>query len=579
MNVPLKRQATTSSGGVEVLFQGDFRELKHELDQRLWPAWLREPAPASGVAEQKPPDWVMVEVENGYLRVDRSRFSPEQEAYYQASQYMSREDWLNAAEAFRKVLDLNPDPILRQGVTIMMGIAYSRMGDLDRAARAFEETIRLNEHNDFAHLFLGSALMLAGRLEDAIGPLKRTLELNPRSAHVNFYLGHIYEDLGQWENAVASYNAEIENNREFTGTYEQLAKLYYRLAEERPAEKAQYYLKTIETYKKWVEVDPSNSAVRNLIGYLYSQVGNLADATDAFEKAVEANPDNLTALSNWGLAYLNAGRVGEARDVFKRLAAFGEEAVREQLSQTSPENLDEEVRLAMAETHQLLGAAILTLHQSQAQEGGEGTLDRSLLLEAEAAFKTALRYNPADVHSLYNLALVYWWLKLRAAAVVFFGRVLELNPEHEDAAKGLHAVREELEQWRRWLRESLRRFVTSSRDKPLQTEDLVDKLAEFRAKLYEGVDPAHQDEAFTPEDLLNAMMPVAEWLGEAGNPEIRFDFAARLFNRGWLSSGKAARLAGVDRVKFLTNLHTVGIAALDLDEEEMERQSRYVNTE
>src|SRR5215218_4917639 len=288
MKVPLKRQTPTSSGGVEVLFQGDFRELKHEVDRKLWPAWLTEPAPASGGAGQRTPDWVMVEVENGYLRVDRSRFTPEQEAYYQASQYISREDWPNAAEAFRKVLDLNPDPILRQGVTIMVGVAYFHAGDLDRAARAFEAAIRLNEHNDFAHLFLGSALMLAGRLKDAIGPFEKTLELNPRSAHVNFYLGHIYDELGQWEHAIASYNAEIENNRGFTGTYEQLAKLYYRLAEERPAERVQYYLKAIETYKKWAEVDPSNSAVRNLVGYLYSQLGNLAGATEAFEKAVEA---------------------------------------------------------------------------------------------------------------------------------------------------------------------------------------------------------------------------------------------------------------------------------------------------
>lgn len=580
MNVPLKRQAPASSGGIEALFQGDFRELKHELDQKLWPAWLREPAPAQGVAEQKQPDWVMVEVENGYLRVDRSRFSPEQEAYYQASQYMSREDWPKAAEAFRKVLDLNPDPILRQGVTIMIGIAYSRMGDLDRAARAFEDAIRLNEHNDFAHLFLGSALMLAGRLEDAIGPLKRTLELNPRSAHVNFYLGHIYEELGQWKNAVASYNAEIENNREFTGTYEQLAKLYYRLAEERPEERVQYYLKAIETYKKWVETDPSNSAVRNLVGYLYSQVGNLAGATEAFEKAVEAKPDNLTALSNWGLAYLNAERAGEARDIFKRLAAFGEDVVREQLSQTSPENLDEEVRRAMAETHQLLGAATLKLYQSQALEGGEETADRSLLLEAEAAFKTALRYNPEDVHSLYNLGLVYWGLKRRAAAAEFFGRTLEWNPEHEDAAKGLSAVQEELAQWRGWLTMTVGRFAESSTPKnPVHIEDLIEKLAESRSKIYEGVDPVLEDEAFTPDDLLNAMLPVAEWLSKVDDDELRFVFAAMIFARGWLSSGKAARLAGLDRVTFLTNLHKVGIAVLDLDEEELENQASYVNAE
>src|SRR5437588_10446679 len=257
MNVQLKRQTPTSSGDVEVLFQGDLRQVKQEVDQRLWPAWVREQGPARGRAGQAMPDWVTVEVENGFLKVDRSRFTPEQDAYYRASQFVSQKDWPNAAEAFSKVLELNPDPILRQGVTIMIGMAYFHMGDLDRAARTFEKAISLNGNNDFAHLFLGTTLLLSGKFEEARVSLKRALELNPRSPHANFYLGYVYEELGRWEDAVASYNAEIENNREFTGTYEQLAKLYYRLGEEHPTQRAQYFLKAIETYKKWAEVEPS----------------------------------------------------------------------------------------------------------------------------------------------------------------------------------------------------------------------------------------------------------------------------------------------------------------------------------
>ena len=253
-----KIENPTSEGGVKQLFKGDSKQLWHELDQRLWPFWIRENGSASEEGKQKfpeeeqttpglmitvttsQPDWVTVEIENGYLRVDRSKFSPEQEAYYQASQHMSQEDWKNAATAFRKVLELNPDPILRQGVTIMAGIAYIHMEEMDQAARMFEDAIKLNKHNDFAYLFLGTARMLGGRFKEAIGPLKRSLELNPRNSHVHFYLGYVYEELGQWENAIVSYNAEIENHREATEAYQHLAKLYKRLGDEKPAEKAEY---------------------------------------------------------------------------------------------------------------------------------------------------------------------------------------------------------------------------------------------------------------------------------------------------------------------------------------------------
>jgi predicted HTH domain antitoxin len=141
-------------------------------------------------------------------------------------------------------------------------------------------------------------------------------------------------------------------------------------------------------------------------------------------------------------------------------------------------------------------------------------------------------------------------------------------------------VQDELEKWRRWMEMTVGRFAASSSlANPVHSEDLIEKLAECRAKLYEGVDPALEDEAFTPEDLLNAMLPVAEWLTEGGNDVARFVFAALIFERGWLSSGKAARLAGLDRVIFLTNLHRVGIAVLDLDEDELENQASYVNAE
>jgi tetratricopeptide (TPR) repeat protein len=590
MVAELKIENPISEGGVQELFEGDFKQLRHELDQKLWPSWIRENGSTSEEEQNLPglvltttvsePEWVTVEVENGYLMVDRSKFSLEQKAYYQASQYMSSEDWPNAAEAFRKVLELNPGPILRQGVTIMAGIAYYHMSDLDRAARMFEEATKVNEHNDFAHLFLGTARMLAGYLEEAIGPLRKSLELNPHNSHVHFYLGYVYEELGQWDNAIDSYNAQIENHRDSTEAYQQLAKLYKRLGDENPVEKAEYYLKAIETYKKWAEIDPSNSAVRNLVGYLYTKVGNLTGATEAFAKAVEARPDNLIALSNWGLAYLNAERTREAREIFRRLASFGEDVVREQLSRTSTENLDEAVRLSMAETYQLLGAANLKLYQSQALAGGGEAAERSLLLEAEAAFKTALGYNPVDVHSLYNLGLVYYLLRRRAAAARLFSRVLELNPEFPDAANTLRMVQDELEQWRRWMEVTVGRLAESaSLENPVHTEDLIEKLAECRAQLYDGVAPAHEDDAFTPEDLLGAMLPIAEGLSEAGADMARFEFAARIFDRGWLSSGKAARLAGHDRVTFLTNLYRVGIAVLDLDEEELENQASYVNAQ
>ncbi len=57
--------------------------------------------------------------------------------------------------------------------------------------------------------------------------------------------------------------------------------------------------------------------------------------------------------------------------------------------------------------------------------------------------------------------------------------------------------------------------------------------------------------------------------------EAKFLLAAKLFELGRLSSGKAAEIAGMDRVTFLLSLHRVGVPVIDLDEREMEDEFKY----
>ena len=85
----------------------------------------------------------------------------------------------------------------------------------------------------------------------------------------------------------------------------------------------------------------------------------------------------------------------------------------------------------------------------------------------------------------------------------------------------------------------------------------------------------HQLTIQYPDDLLVALGANREQFEQ----EARFALAAKLFELGRLSSGKAARLAGMDRVTFLLSLNRVGVAMLDLDETEMADERRYVSGE
>jgi predicted HTH domain antitoxin len=51
--------------------------------------------------------------------------------------------------------------------------------------------------------------------------------------------------------------------------------------------------------------------------------------------------------------------------------------------------------------------------------------------------------------------------------------------------------------------------------------------------------------------------------------ELQFLAAAKLYELGRLSSGKAAELAGMQRVEFLRSLCSVGVPAINLRDEEI----------
>lgn len=73
-----------------------------------------------------------------------------------------------------------------------------------------------------------------------------------------------------------------------------------------------------------------------------------------------------------------------------------------------------------------------------------------------------------------------------------------------------------------------------------------------------------------PDEALVALKVSPERLGA----ELRLAAAMKLYELGRLSSGAAAKLAGVPRVVFLTKLADYGVETFRLTQEQLERETR-----
>lgn len=85
------------------------------------------------------------------------------------------------------------------------------------------------------------------------------------------------------------------------------------------------FLTAVEYYKKFIEQNPNNAIIHNIIGYLYRKINTydtLEEQIKHFEKALELKPDFEPAVRNLAFANLRASEYQKAVYYFEKLLSL-----------------------------------------------------------------------------------------------------------------------------------------------------------------------------------------------------------------------------------------------------------------
>ena len=143
----------------------------------------------------------------------------------------------------------------------------------------------------------------------AITPLQKFIAEKPDVAYAHFQLAYAYTALKQVPEARAEYEKAIALDPKMPEAYLNLGIL---LSEPAPTD-------AVAPLKKAVELLPSQSRPRILLGVAQERAGDFAGAANSFEGAVNLDPRDTEATLHLARLYLKLKRPAEAESKFRNL--------------------------------------------------------------------------------------------------------------------------------------------------------------------------------------------------------------------------------------------------------------------
>jgi tetratricopeptide (TPR) repeat protein len=212
-----------------------------------------------------------------------------------------------AIEAFRKMLPLGDDNAKRGYQQIID--TYREQKQWQQATDVAKEAlVKLPKDQDLKMVY-AAQLADMGQPDVGLQQVKALLKGTPEDREVYIALSQMYSRLKRWQEADEALNkAEQLSTKQEDKQYVYFLRgsIYERQKEYGPAE---------EMFRKVLAIDPQNTMTLNYLGYMLADRGaKLDEALTLIKKAVDLDPTNGAYLDSLGWAYFKLGKYDQAED-------------------------------------------------------------------------------------------------------------------------------------------------------------------------------------------------------------------------------------------------------------------------
>ena len=164
------------------------------------------------------------------------------------------------------------------------------------AAEHLREALRIAPEQAQALNNYGAALQAQGRIEEAIEQFQHALRIQPEYPNARYNLANALLSQGKLADAATNLRLVLAAIPADHAAREQLSAALIGMGGVAVAEGR--LSRAADIYRELVGLEPANADLRNNLGIILAQTGDLTGAVDQFEAALKSNPSHQAARRN-----------------------------------------------------------------------------------------------------------------------------------------------------------------------------------------------------------------------------------------------------------------------------------------